>query len=197
MLFTLISLVVVLKAPLVASMGNAVVSNLCPYDIWIWSVDQAQASAPIHVPARTKYSEPLRSACNGCGTSIKVSKTQQLVGGAQTQFEYSISDSQIWYDISLVDCANGQNAGSCPGHDKGLAINSPESKCGKIDCAGGSYCPTQVYYVDYPVQKLGLAEPVFTCPGAGTGIDIHMNVCSDEALLKRSIAGRLLVDLDG
>jgi hypothetical protein len=44
--------------------------------------------------------------------------------------------------------------------------------------------------------KLGLEEPVFTCPGAGTGMDLNMKVCADEAPLTRSIAGRMLVDID-
>ncbi|KAF2128795.1 hypothetical protein P153DRAFT_357309 [Dothidotthia symphoricarpi CBS 119687] len=194
MLSKLILLTITLQAGLAAAFGNAIVTNRCPYDVWVWSVDQAQFSAPIYVPARSKYSEPVRSTCNGCGTSIKISKTDQLLGGAQTQFEYSISAGQMWYDISFVDCASGQSADSCPGHDMGLSMDSSDSRCGKADCAGGSYCPTQSYYVDYPTQKLGMADPVFTCPGAGTGMDLHMTVCSDEASLKRSIAGRLLVD---
>lgn len=180
-----------------ATAGNAIISNRCPYDIWVWSVDQTHWSAPIHVPARSKYSEPFRSACNGCGTSMKVSKSDQLVGGAHTQFEYSIVNNQIWYDISLVDCAKGQDASACPGHDFGLAMDSPDQSCGKVDCEKGSYCPSQAYFVDTPMQKLGLQEPVFTCPGAGTGMDLYMKVCSDEAPLKRSIAGRLAVGLDG
>ncbi|KAF1844560.1 uncharacterized protein K460DRAFT_365506 [Cucurbitaria berberidis CBS 394.84] len=184
--------VVALQAGLAAA-GNAIVSNRCPYDIWLWSVDQSHWSAPIHIPARTQYSEPFRSSCNGCGTSMKISKSNQLVGGAHTQFEYSIVNNQIWYDISFVDCAKGESASACPGHDKGLTMDSPEQACGKASCTGGSYCPTQAYYVDYPMQKLGLQEPVFTCPGKGTGMDLYMKVCSDEAPLKRSIAGRLAI----
>ncbi|KAH6642547.1 hypothetical protein C7974DRAFT_430978 [Boeremia exigua] len=183
-----------MQAGLATAIGNAIVSNRCSYDIWLWSVDQGYSSGPIHIPARTKYSEPFRSACNGCGSSLKISKTNQLVGGQHTQFEYSIAGGDIWYDISFVDCAKGESANDCPGHDKGLAMDSPEQECGKANCAAGSYCPTQSYYVDYPLQKLGLEDPVFTCPGKGTGMDLYMKVCSDEAPLKRSVAGRLAVD---
>ncbi|KAH7392904.1 hypothetical protein BKA66DRAFT_509926 [Pyrenochaeta sp. MPI-SDFR-AT-0127] len=179
-----------------AAAGNAIISNRCPYDIWLWSVDQSHWSAPIHIPARTQYSEPFRNSCNGCGTSMKISKTNGLVGGAHTQFEYSIVNDQLWYDISFVDCAKGESASDCPGHDLGLAMDSPEPSCGTASCAGGSYCPTQAYYVDYPMQKLGLQDPVFTCPGVGTSVDLYMKVCSDEQPLKRSIAGRLAVNLD-
>lgn len=194
MLVKTILLATALQAGLATALGNAVVSNRCNYDIWLWSVDQGYSSGPIHVPARTKYSEPIRSACNGCGSSLKISKTDQLVGGQQTQFEYSIADGNIWYDISFVDCANGEDASACPGHDEGLAMDSPNSACGQANCAAGSYCPTQVYYVDLPMQKLGLEDPVFGCPGQGTDMDLYMKVCSDEAPLKRSIAGRMAVD---
>lgn len=180
-----------LQAGLVVALGNAMVSNRCPYDIWLWSVDQGHSSGPIHIPARTKYSEPFRSTCNGCGSSLKISKTDQLVAGQHTQFEYSIADGNLWYDISFVNCAKGGSASDCPGHDGGLAMDSPEQACGKANCAAGSYCPTQSYYVDLPKQKLGLDEPVFGCLGKGTDMDLYMKVCSNEAPLKRSIAGRV------
>lgn len=183
-----------LQAGLATAIGNVIVSNRCPYDIWLWSVDQGYLSQSIHVPARTKYSEPFRSACNGCGSSLKISKTDQLIAGQHTQFEYSIADGSIWYDISFVDCAKGESASDCPGHDKGLAMDSPEQACGKAHCAPGSYCPTQSYYVDFPKPKLGLDDPIFTCPGKGTGMDLYIKVCSDEAPLKRSIAGRMALD---
>lgn len=180
-----------------AAAGNAIISNRCNYDIWVFSMDQSYSTGAIHVPARSQYSEPFRSSCNGCGTSVKISKTNQIVDGQHTQFEYTITNNQLWYDISFVNCAQGSSASNCPGHDGGLAMDSPNSACGKANCGSGSYCPTQAYYVDFPLKKLGLQDPVFTCPGAGTGMDLYMKVCSDAAPIKRSIAGRLEVSLDG
>jgi hypothetical protein len=188
-----ISLVLVALQASLAVAGNAIVSNRCPYDIWLFSTSANNFESAIHIPARSQHSEPFSSS----PTSLKISNSSQLVGGAHTQFEYSLINNQIWYDISFVDCAKGQSAGSCPGHDLGLAIDSNDSKCGKIDCKAGSYCPTQVYYVDQPKLKMGIEEPVFTCPGAGSGMDLYMKVCSGEASLKRSIAGRLEMSLDG
>lgn len=176
--------------------GNAIISNRCSYDVWVWSVDPSNWGKPIHVPARSQYTEPLRSSCNGCGTSLKVSKSDQLVGGAQTQFEYTITNGQLWYDVSFVDCAKGESANSCPGHDKGLSMAGTNKVCGQAQCQSGSYCPTQAYYVDFPMAKLGLQDPVFTCPGIGLDTDLVMKVCSDEPAMKRSIAGRMLLDLD-
>lgn len=127
-------------------MGNVVIGNRCPHDIWVWSVDQKVnilhptlhpqcagtlmifqgSSKPIRVPKRTKYSEQFRTPCNGCGVSLKVSRTNKLETGKHTQFEYAISKGQIYYDVSFVNCAKGKNADNCPGHDKGLAMDSPE-----------------------------------------------------------------------
>lgn len=175
-----------------AMAGNAVVSNRCHYDIWVWSVNSAGSSGPIHVPARSLHSEPFCTT----GTSFKVSKTNSLVAGAHTQFEYTIANNLVWFDISLVDCAKGKDASACPGHTEGLAMDSPNAACGHIKCAGGNYCPTQAYFVDTPKQKLGLAEPVFSCPGAGTDMNLYMKMCADNAPMKRSLAGRLLTDME-
>jgi hypothetical protein len=181
-----------LQATLAAA-GNAVISNRCSYDIWVWSVQPGSSSAPIHVAARSQYTEPMVA---NIPTSLKVSKSDALVAGEHTQFEYSIVNNQLWFDISFVNCAVGNSAAKCPGADGGLSMSSPETSCGKINCAAGTYCPSQAYFVDQPMLKLGLQEPVFTCPGAGTSMDLVMKTCADEEPLKRSIAGRMLVDID-
>jgi hypothetical protein len=181
-----------LQASLAAA-GNAIISNRCSYDIWVWSVQPGSSSAPIYIPARGQYSEPMKS---GSPTALKVSKSNALEAGKHTQFEYSIVNNELWFDISFVNCANGQSSSSCPGADGGLTMSSPNSACGSINCAANSYCPSQAYFVDQPMLKLGLLEPVFSCPGAGANMDLNMKVCADEAPLKRSIAGRIAVDID-
>jgi hypothetical protein len=181
-----------LQATLAAA-GNAIISNRCSYDIWVWSVVPGSSSASIYIPAGTQHTEAMRS---GSPTSFKISKSNQLVSGKHTQFEYSIINNQLWYDISFVNCASGQSSANCPGADGGLSMSSPNSACGSVNCAPGSYCPTQAYFVDQPMLKLGLQEPVFTCPGAGANMDLNMRVCAGSAPTKRSIAGRLLVDAD-
>jgi hypothetical protein len=105
--------------------GNAVLANRCYYDVWVWSVDEGSSSPPIYVPARTIYTEPKRAPAAG-GVVLKVSRTDQLLGGQQTQFEYAMSNNMIYYDISFVDCATGTTAQNCPGWDMGLNIGSPE-----------------------------------------------------------------------
>jgi hypothetical protein len=181
--------VVALQAGLAAA-GNAVISNKCGYDIWAWSIAEGASSGAIHIPAGSDYTEAIRNSATG-GTSVKISKTSQLTGGAQTQFEYSTVGGQMWYDISFVDCASGDSADNCPGHDGGLTMDSPDGSCSPAVCAAGSYCPEQAYYVDVPTAKMGMRDPVFGCPG--TDMDLNMVVCSGGSA-KRSIAGRIAID---
>jgi hypothetical protein len=172
--------------------GNAILSNRCSYDIWVWSVSQTTgSSSAIHVPARSQHIEAMQP---NSPTSLKVSKTEQLLNGQHTQFEYSIVNNQLWYDISFVNCASDNSASNCPGHKEGLSMSSPNKACAPMKCAAGAYCPTQAYYCAQPMLTLGIQEPVFTCPGAGASMDLNMNMCADAAPLKRSIAGRMLVD---
>ncbi|KAF1828528.1 hypothetical protein BDW02DRAFT_635110 [Decorospora gaudefroyi] len=170
--------------------GNTIIANRCPYDIWLWSISTDNWGAPIHIPAYTKHTSPFRTS----PTSLKISKTDQLILGKHTQFEYSIVDNQLWYDISFVDCANGQSASDCPGHDEGLVMDTTDGRCGRAECTAGAYCPTQAYYVDTPLRKLGIEEPVFTCPGAGTDMDLYMRMCASMAPVRRSVAGRVVMD---
>lgn len=183
-------LVAALQATLAAA-GNAIIQNKCSEDIWVWSVGSGSSSSAIHIPAYGQHSEPMIS---GSPTAIKVSNTNQLQNGKHTQFEYSIVNNQMWFDISFVNCAVGESSANCPGAAGGLAMSSPNSACGSINCQSGSYCPSQAYFVDQPMLKLGLQEPVFTCPGAGANMDLNMVTCADSSS-KRSIAGRMLVDM--
>lgn len=170
--------------------GNAILANRCYYDVWVWSVEEGYSSSAIYVPARTIYTEPKRAPANG-GVVLKVSRTDQLMGGQQTQFEYATSNGMIYYDISFVDCATGTTAQNCPGWDMGLNIGSPEPACQTVNCPSNSYCTDAAYFVDTPLQKLGLAEPVFGCGAAGTGMDIYFHTCSDTPqLTKREMSGR-------
>jgi hypothetical protein len=185
-----IALLVGLQVTL-ALAGKAIIANRCNYDIWVQPVHSPNWGAVRRIPARSKWSEPF----SGAPTSTKISKTASIQAGKHTQFEYAISNNQIWYDISFVDCVKGGWAGNCPGHAEGLGVYANNGRCGKIDCRPNDYCPTQAYYVDQPLIKLGIREPVFTCPGAGINLDLTMIVCSrNPAVRKRGVAGRLEVD---
>lgn len=173
------------QASMVAAFGNAIVANRCPYDIYLFPTSPNSSGGGIKIPARSTHTEA--QATLG---SMKISLSDSLEAGKQTQFEYSNAGGQLWYNLSFVDCASGESADNCPGHDLGLSMSSPDGNCGSIDCAAGSYCPTQAYYVDQPLIKLGILEPVFNC-GASSSADLYMTVCSGESQLKRSVAGRV------
>lgn len=176
-----------------AAAGNAVVANRCSHDVYVFSVVPGKASPAVKIPARSQWKQPI-NAGEGLPTSLKISNTEQIVQGAHTQFEYTVAGNSLWYDISLVDCAQGQSGENCPGWSQGYSITSNDEKCGTTQCEGGSFCTDSAYFVDQPLIKLGTREPVFTCPGAGTGMDLIYTLCSDEAPIKRSIAGRLSID---
>lgn len=192
-MFSKTALFMALQAGL-AFAGNSIVSNRCSYDVWVSSVGGNHETPMTRIPARSQYTEAFYQT----GTSLKISKTDTIVNGEQTQFEYTIAGGRIWYDISFVNCANGESATSCPGHAEGVAMHGSDSGCGTIDCQAGSYCPTQAYYVPQPLLTLGIKEPVFDCPvSVGSNVDLYMTICSGEDSLKRSIAGRVAVDLEG
>ncbi|KAF2188057.1 hypothetical protein K469DRAFT_704331 [Zopfia rhizophila CBS 207.26] len=181
-----------------AALGNAIVSNRCNYDVWLWSVDEKNSpKQSTKIPARSKHTEKFRTPCPGCGVSMKISKTNGLEAGKITQLEYAIRSDQIYYDISFVDCAKGKSAANCPGHDKGIRIDSPESTCRPLNCAGGTYCVKDAYFVDQPKIKLGVPEPVLGCGKGKVGMDVYFKLCSDAAPLRRdilSVAGRIAVE---
>lgn len=183
-----------LQASLAAAVGKAVISNRCSYDVYVWPTIVGKQASMIKIPARTQHKEPLPAY--NTNLSFKISKTTQIVPGAHTQFEYTIADGQLWFDISLVDCAKGNSGASCPGWDKGLSADTNAASCGKFACGAGKFCPDQAYFVDQPLIKQGVLEPVTTCPGAGLNIDLTFKLCSEAAPLKRSIAGRLTTELD-
>lgn len=186
-MFSKTTVLMALQAGL-ALAGNAILANNCDYDIWVSSVGGSHETACTRVAANSQYTETLYST----GTSLKISKTDSIKNGEQTQFEYTISGGKIWYDISFVNCAEGESASNCPGHAEGLSMQGSNSACSAASCEAGSYCPTQAYYVDQPLIKLGINEPVFDCPTPD--VDMHMTVCSgsgNSTSQKRSIAGRI------
>ncbi|KAF2708178.1 hypothetical protein K504DRAFT_477610 [Pleomassaria siparia CBS 279.74] len=148
--------------------GNAVLVNQCHCDTWIWS----SGGPAIKVPKRSIYKEPKRARAAG-GVVIKVSKSPQLIEGQQTQFEYATHNNILYYDISFKACQF-------------------------VRCKPNSYCPKQAYFVDTPLQKLNIPEPVYGCGTAGVDMDINFRMCADNGQIKKrqgqSVAGRIVVD---
>jgi hypothetical protein len=78
--------------------------------------------------------------------SLKVSKTESV--DKPMQFEYSVWEdgSMVSYDISYLDCMEGQDLRGCAGQDGGIqAVGGGD--CKKFACAPGQYCDQQAYVV--------------------------------------------------
>ncbi|KAF2108299.1 hypothetical protein BDV96DRAFT_504648 [Lophiotrema nucula] len=152
--------------------GNAVIYNFCEYDLWMWATrgakkgEVAQAPTMTKLPAGNAYAfDGLQPLCDGeCGMSVKISKTEQQVD--VTQFEYAVTaNNMTYYDISFVDCVNGNDASKCPGWDQGLIVTGGEgwdASCERLECAAKEVCDKSAYFVSLDKFK-GAIHPVRTC----------------------------------
>ncbi|KAF2686082.1 hypothetical protein K458DRAFT_416427 [Lentithecium fluviatile CBS 122367] len=158
--------------------GQAIINNHCGYEVTVLSTS-TNNQAPI--AAGATFTEPL----NG-HASLKIAHDPSgLWAHGITQFEYSVAET-LWYDISLIDCVNGQDASGCPGHEGGITLTASGGDCATASCAPGAYCPEQAYFV----WNDDLATK--SCkPGQNSG-DITMTLCSGGGgKQKRGIAGRI------
>jgi hypothetical protein len=158
--------------------GQAIINNNCGYDVTVLSTASNNQAT---IGAGSSFSEPL----NG-HASLKIAKDPSgLWAHGITQFEYSVADT-LWYDISLIDCTNGQDASNCPGHEGGLSLTASGGDCASANCAPGDYCPKQAYFV----WNDDLATK--SCQPGQTSGDITMTLCSGGGRKeKRGIAGRI------
>jgi hypothetical protein len=103
--------------------GNVIVTNNCKYDVWLWSVDSVGGEGPrVPIPSGTTVPEPLRTVTSG-GVCLKISVKEQYFGLKHTQLEYTIANGELWYNISFVDCAEGESSAKCPGADGGITMS--------------------------------------------------------------------------
>ncbi|KAF2792593.1 hypothetical protein K505DRAFT_338561 [Melanomma pulvis-pyrius CBS 109.77] len=158
--------------------GNAIINNHCGYDVHLLSTSTNAQSV---IPAGQTFVEGLTG---GAGKSLKLAKDPAgFWAHGITQFEYTVTDT-LWYDISLIDCANGNDAGGCPGHEGGIRLEATGDGCAVAECAANSYCPDQAYFVwndDLATKSCG--------PGQAGG-DVTMTLCSGAGMKKR-VAGRI------
>jgi hypothetical protein len=161
--------------PSVLALGHAAIENKCSYPVYAWSVVPHSSSDRITINPGQTYKEGLKVPCRGCGVSLKISKEANSQA-AITQFEYSITDGQIWYDISLIDCARGEDASACPGHEKGISLGG-NMLCPKtFVCRPGEYCPGEAYYVPVP----GVEQPVNACAKNQLEGEMRMVLCAER-----------------
>lgn len=85
----------------VRARGSANVYNHCKVPVYICVCDQSPScTGTIRVPPGGKYTETYTSRLRN-GRSIKISK----VAGSRSvlQFEYTVDETRVWVDLSVVD----------------------------------------------------------------------------------------------
>ncbi|OCK84384.1 hypothetical protein K432DRAFT_389543 [Lepidopterella palustris CBS 459.81] len=188
------------------SLGNAVVENRCSYDLYLWSIpgydDNSYHPNPpsVMIPKRTFHSEQFQvPACsNACGMSLKLS-TEPVLRNPIVQFEYSITDNHLSYDISFVDCvAPDLTWNNCLAHELGIKLfsTSTASGCDPFDCDGDpqgrQLCKSAAYYQPVPNGNTipeGEGDgwqPVKYCSGGQSSGDLVFVACKGNPALPGS-----------
>ncbi|KAL1963021.1 hypothetical protein VTN77DRAFT_8769 [Rasamsonia byssochlamydoides] len=90
-------------ARLASAVGNATVINNCANDIYLWSVDSTIGPEQT-VAAGQSYTEQIHTDPISGGVAIKLTLTADGMynGSPQTDFAYTLQDTQVWYDLSDV-----------------------------------------------------------------------------------------------
>lgn len=150
--------------------GSAIVNNKCSHDIYLWSIDSS-ADAKQHILSSGEtYSENYRTSSNGGGVSLKMSLSEDQ--DKISQFEYTIVEPQVFYDLSNV---NGY-----PFSEGGITIEPSDSSCTSITCEAGEPNCKQAYnqpYDDWATQ------------GCDCSTNLVLNLCADGSSSGPSSSG--------
>ncbi|EGC42299.1 BYS1 domain-containing protein [Histoplasma capsulatum var. duboisii H88] len=113
--------------------GKAVVSNDCRGPVYLWSVGGAGPTPMKTIRPNSTYDENFRNPPWG-GVSLKISKkpTQNNI----TQFEYTLVNTTVWYDISNID--------GNPFRNDGYKLTT-NSSCPEVHCPPSNAPCNQVY----------------------------------------------------
>ena len=150
------------------SAAVAAISNHCDVPYFVWSVSEVQSDM-ITIPDHTVvYNETYRSrADNGGGISIKIAKSNSngnLPGTDISQFEYTITDSNVWYDLSNID--------GNPLQGIAVLLSASDSSCPTVQCASNDQVCKSAY--NHPDDN---ASTHACAPNA----DLMLTLCSDKA----------------
>lgn len=122
-------------ATAVNAVGSAIINNNCNHDVYLWpvSVDESPSSPTIIKANGGSWSQTYKQ-CSSGGMSLKLSDNSDMSSGI-TQFEYTLGGSNIWYDLSNVNCLPF-GSGTCPFMSTGMSLSSG-SGCPTAKCTGG------------------------------------------------------------
>ncbi|EDN08940.1 BYS1 domain-containing protein [Histoplasma capsulatum] len=113
--------------------GKAVVDNHCEYQVYLWSVSGSGSSTMKTIRPNGTYDENFRRPPWG-GVSLKIGL--QPVRSNITQFEYTLVNTTVWYDLSNID--------GDPFRDEGYKLTS-NSSCPEVYCPPSGAPCKEVY----------------------------------------------------
>lgn len=90
--------------------GNAIVHNKCPYDVYLWSVGSAIGPKQVLAAGEGKYSEPFHRDDVSGGIALKITRTPNGLydSSPQLSFAYALDapqegvEQKVWWDPSNV-----------------------------------------------------------------------------------------------
>lgn len=144
----------------------------------------SRTNAQLPIPAGGSWSEEMIG-----NAALKIAKDPNLMWAhGITQFEYTVTDT-LWYDISLIDCANfgpdgGVDGGNCAGYDGGIRMEATGGECAVAALPPNTHDNTQAYFVwndDLSTKS---------CQPGQNGGDVTMTLCAGAPFKKR-VAGRI------
>ncbi|EEQ30596.1 hypothetical protein McanMca71_000704 [Microsporum canis] len=109
------------------NVGTANVQNACGKDVYLWSIADSAGEKMITLKDGETHSEKYRTNGNGGGISIKMATDQNH--NDISQFEYTLKEPQIFYDLSNID--------GYPFAEGGISVHPSDSGCPAVVCEGG------------------------------------------------------------
>jgi len=110
-----------------ASAGKAIIQNSCSFPVYLSSVSNVAGATQELAANGGTYSEDWRANPNGGGVSIKIAADKAF--SEITQFEYTLEDPELWYDLSNI---NGY-----PFKNWGVSIIPADTSCNEVICPAG------------------------------------------------------------
>jgi hypothetical protein len=111
----------------VVSAGSAIIHNQCDFPVYLWSVSNTAGPMQELAANGGEYTEVYRNNPNGGGISMKIASDE--AASEITQFEYTLEDADLWYDLSNI---NGY-----PFMEWGVTIIPSDDKCNEVICPAG------------------------------------------------------------
>jgi len=152
-----------------ATPNRATVKNSCTYEVYLITTGPGGAKPMVTIPPGANHSEDIYISKPGeGGISFKVLKSPKTPD-VPMQFEYTATNGDIWYNLSLIDCVKKKDKGGCAGHDGGLRAVAGRGcrifQCGPNTanpaCDIEGYTEPEFGYKDgAPVSKCSVAEGV-------------------------------------